>query len=161
MSCIIDVWIKDTCIIDKWGAGHGHWGTGHLCGSHGLKGVKHKVKRPELRRTSNKMSSPNRASRLQYYHIVVFVRGRGEGERKKKWKSGKCGNCGERGEGMITSLMQERKWLMSLLISAISHFRPSPFNVERSTWCDKWEMKRLKSSARWKGRWWWWGVHIW
>ena len=121
----MDVWIMDTCIIDKWGAGHGHWGTGNLCGSHGLKGVKHKVKRPELRRTSNKMSSPNRASRLQYYHIVVFVRGRGKGEREKEWKAGKCGNCGERGEGMITSLMQERKWLMSLLISAISHFRPA------------------------------------
>ena len=49
-----------------------------------VKGVKHKVKRPELRRTSNKMSSPNRASRLQYYHIVVFVRGRGKGEREKE-----------------------------------------------------------------------------
>ena len=61
---------------------------------------------------------------------------------------------GERGEGMFTSLMQERKWLMYLIISAISHFRSSPLNVERSTRCHNWEMKRLKS-ARWKGRWWW------
>ena len=43
---------------------------------------------------------------------------------------------------------------MSLIISAISHFRSSPLNVERSTRCNNWEMKRLKS-ARWKGRWWW------
>ena len=55
--------------------------------------------------------------------------------------------------------MQERKWLMSLIISAISHFPSSPFNFERSTWCNNWEMKCLKSSARWKGRWWR-GVHI-
>ena len=57
-----------------------------MCGSHGLKGVKHKVKRPELRRTSNKMSSPNRASRLQYYHIVVFVRGRGREKERRSEK---------------------------------------------------------------------------
>ena len=157
----MDVWIMDTCMIDKWGAGHWHWGTGHLRGSHSLSAWRAwNTKRPELRRTSNKISAPSRAPRLQYYHIVVFLRGRGKGEREKEWKAGKCGNCGERGEGMITSLMQERKWLMSLLISAISHFRPSPFNFERSTWCDKWEMKRLKSSARWKGWWWWRGVHI-
>ena len=48
---------------------------------------------------------------------------------------------------------------MSFIISAISHLRPSPFKVERSTWCNNWEMKCLKSSARWKGRWWR-GVHI-
>ena len=71
------------------------------------------------------MSGP----KLLCHHTVVFVRCRGRVEREKEWKAGKCGNCGERGEGMITSLMQERKWLMSLLISAISHFRPSPFTL--------------------------------
>ena len=63
--------------------------------------------------------------------VDLMVEGKGEGE--KEWKAGKCGNCGERGEGMITSLMQERKWLMSLIISAISHFRSSPFNVEKKS----------------------------
>ena len=88
--------------------------------------------------------------------VDLMVEGKGEGE--KEWKAGKCGNCGERGEGMITSLMQERKWIMSLIISAISHFRSSPLNVERSTRCNNWDMKCLKS-ARGKGQWWRQGVH--
>ena len=45
--------------------------------------------RPESRRNSNKMLGPSRANRLQYYHIVVDVRGRGrQRERRgvKSWK---------------------------------------------------------------------------
>ena len=51
--------------------------------------MKEKVKRPESRRNSNKMLGPSRANRLQYYHIVVDVRGRGrQRERRgvKSWK---------------------------------------------------------------------------
>ena len=47
-------------------------------------GVKYKVKRPELRRASNKMSAPSRAPRIQYYHIVVFVRGAGGREKERR-----------------------------------------------------------------------------
>ena len=54
------------------------------------KGMKYKVKRPELRKASTKMSAPSRAPRLQYHHIVVFVRGRrGEGRKREGGKSWK------------------------------------------------------------------------
>ena len=49
------------------------------------KGMKYKVKRPELRKASMKMWAPSRAPRLQYHHIVFFVRGRrGEKERRRE-----------------------------------------------------------------------------
>ena len=70
-------------LMEGWIYGQG--GTGHQ-----PKGVKHKVKRPELRKASKKMSAPSRAPRLQYHHIVVFVRGRrGEGRKREGGKSWK------------------------------------------------------------------------
>ena len=73
----------DTCVIDEWEAGYGHGGTGHPRGSHSLS-VEYQVKRPKLRRASNKMSAPSRAPRIQYYHIVVFVRGAGGREKERR-----------------------------------------------------------------------------
>ena len=44
--------------------------------------------------------------------------------------AGKCGNCGERGEGVITLFDAGAEMAYVPIISAKSNFRSSPFNVE-------------------------------
>ena len=93
------------------------------------------------------MLGPSRANRL---HIVVHVRGRGrQRERRgvKSWKVWKLWRKGRRGDYSLWCSVQI--WLMFLIISAISHSRSSPVNLERSTRRNNWEMRCLKS-ARWR-----------